>query len=90
MITAILGTGKMGEALLSGLLRAGHPASGVLAVARRPERAAELRERYGVQTPGAAEAAETAATLVLAVEPQDIGRLWTRSPRSCRLRPTGW
>jgi pyrroline-5-carboxylate reductase len=72
---AILGTGKMGEALLSGLLRAGHPASGVLAVARRPERAAELRERYGVQTPGAAEAAKTADTLVLAVKPQDMGGL---------------
>ncbi len=72
---AILGTGKMGEALLSGLLRAGHPASGGLAVARRPERAAELRERYGVQTPGAAEAAKTADTLVLAVKPQDMGAL---------------
>jgi pyrroline-5-carboxylate reductase len=72
---AILGTGKMGEALLSGLLRAGHPPAEVLAVARRPERAAELRERYGVQTPGAAEAAKTAETLVLAVKPQDMGVL---------------
>jgi pyrroline-5-carboxylate reductase len=72
---AILGAGKMGEALLSGLLRAGHPAAEVLAVARRPERAAELRERYGVQTPGAAEAAKTADTLVLAVKPQDMGTL---------------
>jgi pyrroline-5-carboxylate reductase len=72
---AILGTGKMGEALLSGLLRAGHPPSQVLAVARRPERAAELRERYGVGTPGAAEAAKTAGTLVLAVKPQDMGAL---------------
>jgi pyrroline-5-carboxylate reductase len=72
---AILGTGKMGEALLSGLLRAGHPPSQVLAVARRPERAAELRERYGVETPGAAEAAKTADTLVLAVKPQDMGAL---------------
>jgi pyrroline-5-carboxylate reductase len=72
---AILGTGKMGEALLSGLLRAGHPATEVLAVARRPERAAELRERYGVRTPAAAEAAKTADTLVLAVKPQDMGTL---------------
>jgi pyrroline-5-carboxylate reductase len=75
MMIAILGTGKMGEALLSGLLRAGHPAAEVLAVARRPERAAELRERYGVQTPDAAEAAKTAGTLVLAVKPQDMGAL---------------
>ena len=72
---AILGTGKMGEALLSGLLRAGHPPAEVLAVARRPERVAELRERYGVQTPGVTEAAKTADTLVLAVKPQDMGAL---------------
>jgi pyrroline-5-carboxylate reductase len=72
---AILGTGKMGEALLSGLLRAGHPPAGVLAVARRADRAAELRERYGVRTPAAAEAAKTAQTLVLAVKPQDMGAL---------------
>ena len=72
---AILGTGKMGEALLSGLLSAGHPAAEVLAVARRPERTAELRGKYGVQTPGAAEAAKTADTLVLAVKPQDMGAL---------------
>src|ERR1700753_4234409 len=70
---AILGTGKMGEALLSGLLEAGYPAAEVAAVARRPERAAELRERYGVPTPSATEAAKTAGTLVLAVKPQDMG-----------------
>ena len=72
---AILGTGKMGEALLSGLLRAGHPAAEVLAVARRPERRAELQERSGVQPPDATEAAKVADTLVLAVKPQDMGTL---------------
>ena len=72
---AILGTGKMGEALLSGLLESGYPAAEVAAVARRPERAAELRERHGVPTPSATEAAKTAGTLVLAVKPQDMGAL---------------
>src|ERR1700684_4708423 len=72
---AILGTGKMGEALLSGLLRAGHAPAEVVAVARRPERAAELRERFGVQTPSATDAANVADTLVLAVKPQDMGAL---------------
>jgi pyrroline-5-carboxylate reductase len=72
---AILGTGKMGEALLSGLLEAGYPPGEVAAVARRDERAAELRERYGVPTPSATEAAKDADTLVLAVKPQDMGTL---------------
>src|ERR1700722_14636740 len=72
---AILGTGKMGEALLSGLLRAGRPPAGVVAAVRREDRAAELQEQYGVQVTDAASAAKLADTLVLAVKPQDMGKL---------------
>ena len=75
LVIAILGTGKMGEALLSGLLRAGRRPSGVIAAVRREERGTELGERYGVQTADAATAAKMADTLVLAVKPQDMGRL---------------
>jgi pyrroline-5-carboxylate reductase len=71
---AILGTGKMGEALLSGLLRAGRPPSDVAAVVRREARAAELRSVYGVPVISAEEAAKNASTLVIAVKPQDMGR----------------
>jgi pyrroline-5-carboxylate reductase len=70
---AILGTGKMGEALLSGLLRAGRPADEVAAVARRPARAQELRTAYGVQVLSLTEAAKQADTLVITVKPQDMG-----------------
>ncbi|MDP9863542.1 MULTISPECIES: pyrroline-5-carboxylate reductase [Streptosporangium] len=72
---AILGTGKMGEALLSGLLRAGFRPGDVMATARRAERAAALRERYGVQVVSNAEAAKGADTIILAVKPQDMGSL---------------
>ncbi len=72
---AILGTGKMGEALLSGLLKAGRPAAEVAAVVRRPARAEELSAAYGVAVLTAAEAAEKAETLVLSVKPQDMGRM---------------
>ncbi len=68
----ILGAGKMGEALISGLLRAGRSPSGVLAVARRAERAAQLRETYGIELVSAAEAAKSADTLVITVKPQDM------------------
>jgi pyrroline-5-carboxylate reductase len=44
---AILGAGKMGEALLSGMLRAGVAPSGVIAAVRRPDRAEALRDSYG-------------------------------------------
>ncbi|MFE4976893.1 pyrroline-5-carboxylate reductase [Kitasatospora sp. NPDC056651] len=72
---AFLGTGKIGEALLSGLLRAGKDPADVLVTARRPERAAELAARHGVVAVSNAEAAKLADTLILAVKPQDMGTL---------------
>jgi pyrroline-5-carboxylate reductase len=75
MTVAILGAGKLGEALLSGLLRGGHEPGDLVVTARRPERAAELHERYAVGAMTNAEAAEKASTLLLAVKPQDMGGL---------------
>ncbi|MGW1816246.1 pyrroline-5-carboxylate reductase [Streptomyces sp. NPDC002125] len=72
---AVLGTGKIGEALLSGMIRAGWRAPDLLVTTRRPERAEELRARYGVQTVTNAEAAKNADILILAVKPQDMGTL---------------
>jgi pyrroline-5-carboxylate reductase len=72
---AIFGAGVMGETLLSGLLRAGRPATELLITERRPERAAELTERYDVRALGNTEAADLADTLVLVVKPQDMGAL---------------
>ena len=42
------GAGVMGETLLSGRVRAGRPVESLLVGEKRPERAAELEERYGV------------------------------------------
>lgn len=70
---AILGGGKMGEALLSGLLRSGRSTEEIMVTARREERARELAEKYGVRTAlDNAEAAAWAKTLVITVKPQDI------------------
>jgi pyrroline-5-carboxylate reductase len=74
-VIAILGAGKMGEALISGLLRAGRSPSDVLVVVRRGARADQLRETYGVAALPAAEAAKSADTLVIAVKPQDMSTL---------------
>jgi pyrroline-5-carboxylate reductase len=71
---AIIGGGKIGEALLSGLVRRSG-ADGIVVCERSPERAAELGERYGVPTLDLAGAAERARVLLLAVKPQDIGTL---------------
>jgi pyrroline-5-carboxylate reductase len=72
---AVVGAGKIGEVLLSGLLRAGWPAQRLLATARRAERAAELAERYRVQVVDNAGAADKADVLAIAVKPQDAEAL---------------
>jgi pyrroline-5-carboxylate reductase len=72
---AILGAGKMGEALLSGVLRAGRRPAEFMVTVRREERGALLRERYGVEVATNAEAAKRAETLILAVKPQDMAVL---------------
>ena len=72
-MVAVLGAGVMGETLVSGLLRAGRRPEQMLLAERRPERAAELNERYGVEVVGNVDAARKAGTLVLVVKPQDMG-----------------
>ncbi len=69
---AVVGAGKLGEALLSGMLRAGRDPADIVVTTRRPERAAELVERYGVQAVTNADAAAKADVLLLTVKPQDI------------------
>ncbi len=72
---AVRGTGQIGEALLSGMIRGGWTPADLLVTARRPERAEELRTRYGVTPVTTAEAAKSADTLILTVKPQDMGTL---------------
>jgi pyrroline-5-carboxylate reductase len=71
---AVLGAGKLGGALLSGLLRAGRSADDIVVVVRRPERGKELEERHGVRAVPAA-AAAGADVLLVTVKPQDIDAL---------------
>jgi pyrroline-5-carboxylate reductase len=75
MTVAILGAGVMGETLASGLIRAGRDVGDLLLTERRPERAAELRGRYGVEVISNLDAAKRAETLVIVVKPQDMTSL---------------
>jgi pyrroline-5-carboxylate reductase len=71
---AILGGGKMGEALMSGLIRSGgRSVDEIMVTCRREERARELAGKYGV-TVGLdnAEAARWANVLILMAKPQDM------------------
>lgn len=74
-VVAVIGAGVMGETLVSGLMRAGRRPEELLLTERRPERAAELRERYGVEVVGNADAAAKADTLLIVVKPQDMAKV---------------
>ncbi len=71
---AILGCGKIGEALLAGLLSTGwRKPDEIVVTGRRDERLAELGERHGVTaTRSNAEAVSGAGVVVIAVKPQDF------------------
>ncbi len=72
---AIIGGGKIGEALLSGLLRGERTPADLVVAEKHPERARYLAATYGVKALDVAEAAAAARTLVVAVKPQDIDTL---------------
>src|SRR4051812_49767316 len=73
---AILGTGRIGEALLSGLLSSG--VTDLVVTSRSDSRVATLRERHGVEaTTSNGDAIRGATLVVVAVKPQDIDALLT-------------
>jgi pyrroline-5-carboxylate reductase len=72
---AIIGGGKIGEALLSGLLRGHAQRDEIVVVEKHPERVSQLTERYGVRVVEVAEAVQLCRTVLIAVKPQDIDAL---------------
>jgi pyrroline-5-carboxylate reductase len=69
---AIIGGGSIGEALLSGLLRAGRPVSDIVVSERLPERGRYLSEKYSVLVTDVADAVKGADLVVVAVKPSDV------------------
>ncbi|SDF92395.1 pyrroline-5-carboxylate reductase [Blastococcus aurantiacus] len=74
---AVVGGGRMGEALLAGIVRRGGPGD-VVVCERSAERGAELAERYGVDLVDLPGAAARARVVLLAVKPQDVDGLLGR------------
>lgn len=72
---AIIGGGSIGEALLSGLLRAGRQAKDLVVAERLPDRAAHLAGRYSVLVSSVTAAVENATFVVVAVKPADVESL---------------
>ena len=69
---AIIGGGKIGEALLAGLIGAGTPTKDLVVAERVESRAAEIAEEYGVLVTDVKSAAESAQYVFLAIKPDDV------------------
>lgn len=74
-VIAVLGAGKIGEALLSRLLTSGRSPEDLMFTERYPDRVAQLEQTYRVRAVDTATAASKADVLVVAVKPQDIDPL---------------
>src|SRR5271165_4043151 len=70
---AIVGGGSMGEALLSGLLRAGRQVKDLVVAERMPDRARYLAETYSVLVTSLPDAVDNATFVIIAVKPSDVG-----------------
>jgi pyrroline-5-carboxylate reductase len=69
---AIIGGGSIGEALLSGLLRAGRQTKDMVVAEKDPTRAKYLADTYSVRMTSVLDAAENAAYVIVAVKPGDV------------------
>ncbi|AMT72648.1 pyrroline-5-carboxylate reductase [Mycobacteroides immunogenum] len=69
---AIIGGGNIGEALISGLLRAGRQAKDIVVSEKVPARAKALAEAYAIRISEVADAVEGADFIVVAVKPSDV------------------
>jgi pyrroline-5-carboxylate reductase len=70
---AIIGGGSIGEALLSGLLRAGRQVKDLVVAEKSPERAKYLSETYSVLVTTVFDAVDSATYVIVAVKPADVG-----------------
>lgn len=69
---ALLGAGRMGQAVLAGLLAAGRDPGTIVASARSRSTLEAVRDAFGVAAAPAAEAVAGAGVVVVAVKPYDV------------------
>ena len=86
---AIIGGGSIGEALLSGLLRAGRQVEDLVVAERVPERAKYLADTYSVLVTSVAEALENATLVVVAVKPADVEAVMGELARAAAAAGSG-
>ncbi|WP_305092523.1 pyrroline-5-carboxylate reductase [Prescottella sp. R16] len=74
---AVIGGGKIGEALISGLLQGGHATRDLVVAEPYEPRARELAAAYSIRVTTIEDAAEGADVIVVAVKPGDVDSVLT-------------
>ena len=69
---AIIGGGKIGEALLAGLISSGKPTKNLVVAEKMSSRATEIADEYGVLVTDVKHAVESAQIVFLAIKPDDV------------------
>jgi pyrroline-5-carboxylate reductase len=72
---AIIGGGSIGEALLSGLLRAGRQVKDMVVAEKETDRGKYLSDRYSVLVTTVADAVGTANYVIVSVKPADVEKV---------------
>lgn len=80
----MIGGGRIGDALITGLLESGWDREDLAVVARTPVRAGSLRQRFGIRVTNNVTAAEGAALIVIAVKPHDVAPVLTELSESAQ------
>ena len=81
---AIVGGGSIGEALLSGLLRAGRQVKDLAVAEKDPDRAKYLADTYSVLVTTVSDAVDHATYVIVAVKPADVAGARRRDRRCGR------
>lgn len=68
----IVGVGNMGEALLAGLISAGHPATQICITDKREDHATSLAKKYGVTLQTLSAIGAECEIILVVVKPQDL------------------
>jgi pyrroline-5-carboxylate reductase len=68
----IIGVGNMGEALLAGLIKAGHPAGDICITDKRADHSAALAAKYGVIDQKLSVIGAECEVILIVVKPQDL------------------
>ena len=68
----IIGVGNMGEALLAGLIQAGHPASAICITDKREDHSSKLVAQYGVTNQSLSGIGAECEIILVVVKPQDL------------------